>query len=195
MPSESGASSKDLSFRDLIGKKILIVGEVGSGKTRLTARLLDEAAAIGLSSDITVIDMAPTVKTKSIRVGGLLAEYSSDANSTRTLRPRRVHAPRLEGSNREEMLQMAKKNARAIGRLLEEYLKEPSKILFINDVTLFLHAGSLNKLASTLRASETCVVNGYKGKVLKGDKGSGISKSESEGLSRLMKMVDMVVDL
>ena len=43
----------------LLGKRTLIIGEVGSGKTALTAKIVLDLIAMGLGNEITVIDMAP----------------------------------------------------------------------------------------------------------------------------------------
>ncbi len=65
------------SFNDLKGKRTLIRGNVRTGKTRLTVRLLEEAVRLGLAQAITVIDMAPRSQEHEGRsVGGRISEYT-----------------------------------------------------------------------------------------------------------------------
>ncbi len=65
------------AFNDVVGKNVLISGDVGVGKTKLTIELLEEAVALGLSAKITIIDMAPaTVYIEGRKIGGKLVEFS-----------------------------------------------------------------------------------------------------------------------
>ena len=64
-----------VSFRELIGRKVLIIGDIGAGKTHLTKRLLIEAIEQRHGGDITVIEMAPhATKVKGLAVGGVLMD-------------------------------------------------------------------------------------------------------------------------
>jgi len=170
---------------------------VGAGKTRLTARLLEEAVDLGLSKEITVIDMAP--RTQEIRgrvVGGRLSEVTEACGRVRYLAPRRVETPRLSASSAEELLRMVRLNAERIGPLLEEYLRRPTPILFINDVSLYLQSGSIDPVLRALRRAETFIANGYYGEYFaREDHGTGISRRERELMDLLASQVDIVIRL
>jgi hypothetical protein len=181
----------------LEGKKVLIVGEVGSGKTALTARLLREAiVAIG-PAKITAIDMAPRRKQfKRVVVGGRLTDFMRGDAEMRILVPAgKLHAPRIEGKTANEVVYLARVNAQLIQELLEAYLMAPTPILFINDVSMYLLAGEVKPLLKVVKLAETFVANSYEGLTLGQNHDSGISKREKSGLSLLKKAMDYVVPM
>jgi len=59
-------------FERFIGRKIIIVGEIGSGKTLLLSRFLDQLVRSGLKDKVTVIEMAPNMG----EVGGTIENYT-----------------------------------------------------------------------------------------------------------------------
>ncbi|MDG6995321.1 MAG: hypothetical protein JRN52_05310 [Nitrososphaerota archaeon] len=178
------------NFRKLIGKRTLIVGEVHSGKTRLMSKLLSQAIKLYPNERILVLDFAPNIKTKTGKVGSKLRIPA--AKNIFCLAPEHVYAPRLEGQSAREVLMLAKKNKEQIDRLLKI---AHAKIVFLNDVTLYLHSGRATLLMRLAGRSETFVANGYKGKLLIDDKGSGISLHESIELDCLAEKMDLVIQL
>lgn len=181
----------DTSMSDLVGRRTLIAGDVGAGKTRLTRRLLEEALEMGLD-DVTVIDMAPrAVDIDGVPVGGVLVTV--DASGIRYLQADDIKTPRLSARTPEELLQLADHNRDKVERLLEAFDTEPSSILFINDVSIYLQRGSLDRLWETLLKADTVVANGYVGERLKDDLGTGLSRDESQRMDELASRVDEVI--
>lgn len=178
------------NFRELIGKHTLVVGEVHSGKTHLMSKLLSQATKLYPNERILVLDFAPNVRTKTGKVGSKLKIPA--ANNILCLAPEHVYAPRLEGQSAKEVLMLAKKNKKQIDRLLKV---AHAKIVFLNDVTLYLHSGRAMPLIRLAERSETFVANGYRGRLISDDKGSGISLHESIELDRLAKEMDLVIML
>jgi GTPase SAR1 family protein len=178
---------------EIVGLKTLIVGDVGAGKTRLTRRLLDEALEMNLER-VTVIDMAPdVVNIEGVSVGGaLLGAYQGD---TRLLRLNDIKTPRLSAKSPEELLQLADHNRREIEGLLDAFDAEPSGTLFINDVSIYLQRGDLERLWSILSGDKTVVVNGYLGERLKEDLGTGLSQNERCQMEDLASRMDLVIRL
>jgi len=181
-----------IRLKEIVGKKVLIVGEAGSGKTMLLARLLEEAMVLGLSEEVTLIDLAPK---KLDGLGGRVTDYLHPVGNVRLLMPKNVHAPRLSGKTKEEVLMLAEKNRETIQPLLEEYINKPTRVLFINDVTIYLHAGDPDLLERCIELSETFVGTAYYGTRLRDDKGSGITVRERALTERIMGKVDRVIFL
>lgn len=195
MRSEGEASSEGFSFREVRGKKVLILGDVGVGKTALTAKLLDEAVSLRLSRSIAVLDLAPTVSIGSLGIGGSMRGFSVSLGSVRYIRPAVIRAPRLEGKSGKEVLELAEINAQVIDRPLTELIGEPSSILFINDLTLYLHAGEPRRIQELLDGVETGIVNAYMGERLREDRGSGISEREEKALKIIEGMMNRIIRL
>lgn len=183
---------QSFSMSEIVGLKTLIVGDVGVGKTRLTRRLLGEELEMNLER-VTVIDMAPdVVNIEGVSVGGaLLGAYKGDI---RLLRSNDIKTPRLSAKSPEELLQLADHNRREIEGLLDAFDTEPSETLFVNDVSIYLQSGKLERLWDTIKLAETVVVNGYFGTRLEEDLGTGVSARERRLMEELASRMDKVVD-
>lgn len=183
---------QSFSMSEIVGLKTLIVGDVGVGKTRLTRRLLGEELEMNLER-VTVIDMAPdVVNIEGVSVGGaLLGAYKGDI---RLLRSNDIKTPRLSAKSPEELLQLADHNRREIEGLLDVFDTEPSETLFVNDVSIYLQSGKLERLWDTIKLAETVVVNGYFGTRLEEDLGTGVSARERRLMEELASRMDKVVD-
>lgn len=187
---------RKLRFLDLLGKRTLIYGEVGTGKTSLTVRLLEEAVRLDYSQEITIVDMAPrNTVVNGIRVGGRLSEVTNATQKLRYLTPRRIETPRLSAASGKELLELIEKNGSRIRRLLQKYREKPTPILFINDISIYLQCGDVTALDKTISTSSTFIANGYYGKTLTNDFSTGISTLERELMNRLIAMMDLKINL
>lgn len=189
MAKNSGAH---LTAKDITGKKILILGEVGSGKTLLASRLLKELTALFDFRDVTVIDMAPEAKGD---VGGKISDYVNSIGRVRYLSPEKVYTPRLTGTSCEQVLKYAELNRKAIEPLLDEFIRSPTRILVLNDITMYLHMGRLEKILDCMNLAETVVATAYRGSRLSEDHGSGISFRERKTVEALATHIDQIVEL
>ena len=183
-------------FADCLGKKVLITGGIGSGKTALLARLLDEAIGEKHGAKIVVIDMAPgKMVIDSQTIGMTLKEYLKNLELIKYMAPRKVYAPRIEGNTKAQVEKLAAANAKNLGALLDEFKGLPSKILIVNDITLYLHRGELSRVLKAMNKCSTFIANGYRGKFPADDKGTGISRRERRLLDKLQNSVDLVIEL
>jgi len=181
---------------EILGRKILIVGDVGTGKTAFTAQILKKLIDFGLKNEITIIDMAPkTLFFSGKRIGGRLDEYTNLVQKVKYLIPAVVYPPRLASKNSRELLYFAKENLKNIDPLINEYLKIPTKILIINDVSIYFHAGDLDKILQCVNRAETFIANSYYGETLKNDFGTGISRRERNLVEQLMKYMSKIFRL
>lgn len=174
-----------LSLEEYWGKRTLILGDVNSGKTQMTLELL--TLAIDLKRDeVAVLDLAPE-KTRGI--GGKMQIPSHPLVSYHTVT---IVPPRLTGRDNTEVEAYGLRNAKEIEELFSTYLKNPKRILVINDVSLYLQKGDFRRLLEVLRPSHTVIINGYYGKAL-GD--SSFSEKEKKQMNRLAKACDRVIRL
>ena len=182
-----------ISFKQAKGKRVLILGDVGTGKTSLTQRLLREALEEG-ATGITVIDMAPgKIVVNDAPIGGYLLDKPD--SRVRYLAPKDVKAPRLTAKNPEELIELAEKNRIEIESLLDTFSRNPGNILFVNDASIYLQRGNLNTLWAALLKAKTLVINSYLGERLKSDQGTGISAREKDLVLELVSKMDVVIKL
>ena len=164
-------------------RKTIIIGEVNTGKTVYLCEILNRFLDEG-EKEIALIDMAP----ESIKgIGGKIDHEKIDAIKYYTAQ---IVAPRLTGKTLEEVETFAQHNAKLIDEIFIEYLKNPSKVLFMNDVSIYLQAGDLNKLLSLLHSTPTVIMNGYYGFSLGGGK---LGERERENMETLQRRCDRVI--
>ncbi len=182
------------SFIELLGKKTLIIGDVGAGKTKLTLELISQAIETGHAKDTTIIDMAPATKLVNRRkVGGRLSEMMEIPKQMRYLAPEKVETPRLSAKDADHLLHLIKLNQDAILPLLLDFVNNPSPILFINDISIFFQSGSSTSVLSTIKPTETFIANGYYGKYFAFDHNTGVSKIERDLMDLLSSKMDNVI--
>ena len=183
---------KELSdFSRLLGKRALIVGEIASGKTRLLSKFLDYLVERGYGFQITLIEMAPGFGG----IGRLTEEYTGNVKKVNYLKPEKIYPPRTLGKTREEVLRYTEHNYRALKPLLQAFIDNPTEILLVNDLTIYLHAGEVEDVLRAVERCETFAATAYEGVRLQDDKGSGITFRERKAVSKLRKNMDLVVEL
>lgn len=173
-----------MDARDYFDRRTLIVGDVNSGKTGETLRILSRWIADNPTPLMTILDLAP----EPLRgIGGRL-----------TLPPRfmgrylftEIIPPRLTGQNAAEISELAAANARSIEPLLDAFLKQPHPMLVVNDVTLYLQAGVYERLTAVIQSATTVLINAYYGKRFADHP---ITRRERRLTERLMRDCDRVI--
>ncbi len=172
------------------GRRTLIVGEVRSGKTLSTLKIFREWRRSGAES-IAVLDLAPE---KIDRVGGKMPFMEEEKEGILYLSPR-ILPPRLLGKSEEEIRQLAGENRQRIDQALRTLQSSPAlpgSVLFINDISLYFHAGEGEQIWLSLEKISTVVMNGYYGRYF----GSGpLSQRERTEMEFLMVRCDRVLFL
>jgi len=173
------------NIEEFLNKRTLIIGDVNSGKTRCTLDIIKLFVEKGIN-DIAVLDLAPRIFRG---VGGKidLSSYPGILYLTADVLP-----PRLMGRDESETTELALRNALLIEELFARYRECPREVLFINDVTLYLHKGTLETLLSVLDDSRTQVLNAYHGTVLGS---SSLGARERRLVDELMESCDRVIKL
>ncbi len=174
-----------IQIDDFKNRKTIIVGETNTGKTALTGKIL-EMFLVERDSNLAIIDMAPE-RLKGI--GGKLplktigcARYYTD----------RIVPPRLTGKTDHEVETLAWENAVILERIIENCLINPPEVLFINDVSIYLQAGDLQKLLLLIDTVPTVIMNGYYGLSLGGGK---LGEREHQNMEFLQDACDIVIFL
>ena len=169
-----------------VDKRTLILGDVNTGKTHYTEQVLRVFAAAGFGPRIAVLDLAPQTTGQ---IGGKM----TSANKLPVLYlTGPITAPRLTAATHKEAERLAAENAHLIGKLFERFAGSGRRILFINDVTLYLQAGSFRKLELLLQGISTLVVNAYYGTSFPP---SPLTRRERETTERLQALFDSVIYL
>ncbi len=174
-----------------IGKWTLIVGEVNTGKTTLSAKILESLCAHGLASRIAVVDLAPEIPedlATGKKVKGAGGKLIPPSMTEVIYLSARLVPPRLSSaSEEEEALAKAAENARKIDRLFRDFNGFDRDILFVNDVSVYLHAARAEKLIGQMSKASTLVANGYYGRKLGG---GAISEAERREMDVLIETVE-----
>ena len=167
-----------------LNKRTMILGDVKSGKTARTAEILRQFLQAGYAEKIAVLDMAPD----TIRgIGGQMERFPDEPLLYLTAD---VHAPRLMGENESHARQLAEANARAIEKLFLQLRRRRKEILFVNDTTLYLQAGTLKRLLEILNTASTPGLNAYYGSTFPD---STLSRRETQLTEELMKTCDQII--
>jgi hypothetical protein len=170
---------------ECLGRKLLIVGDVNTGKTTLTRHILADFCARGLGPRIAVLDLAPHIPPelaaqRGLRgVGGHL-DAPTDCGAL-TIREQ-LEPPRLSSATEAEAMQKAARNKALIDAAWPRAAIAARDIVFVNDVSMYLQAGSADELISRFAAADTVIANGYFGERLGGGE---LTRRERAQMERL----------
>jgi len=160
-----------IHLEDYLSRKTLILGDVNTGKTTLTRKVLEALCCRDLGRRIAIVDMAPEVTEKLANEKGLIGVGGK-------LTPPEGHdilylgghfePPRLSSKTEEEAIEKAQQNRRISEGLFRKIDGQSRDILLVNDVSIYLQAGTTENLTRWLDQAATVIVNGYWGKRLGG---------------------------
>jgi KaiC/GvpD/RAD55 family RecA-like ATPase len=189
---EKNKQKFQLKGKKILGKKVLILGETGSGKTRLAAKLLREFMTLVNPEKITIIDLAPQ---RTSEIGGKITNYLNMPSEVKYLSPKNVYTPRLAGKSPEQVLRYAELNRENMEPLLREFIRNTTDVLVLNDVTLYLHSGKLENVLKCVKLAKAVLATAYYGSKLADDLGTGISSRERKLTDELATFMDLVVKI
>jgi hypothetical protein len=178
-------SSSAAEAADWLGRKLLIVGDVNTGKTTLTRHILEGFCARGLGARIAVLDLAPHISpelaaARGLRgVGGHLDAPPNDGVLTIS---EQLEPPRLSSSSEVEAMGKAARNRDLLDAAWQRAGLAGRDILIANDISMYLQAGSADALIARFAAAHTVVANGYFGQRLGGGELTRRERAEMERL-------------
>jgi len=175
----------EIHLEDYLSRKTLILGDVNTGKTTLTKKVLEALCCRDLGGRIAIVDMAPEVTEKLANEKGLIGVGGK-------LTPPEGHdilylgghfePPRLSSKTEEEAIEKAQQNRRISEGLFRKIDGQSRDILLVNDVSIYLQAGTTENLTRWLDQAVTVIANGYWGKRLGGGRLSEREEIETANL-------------
>lgn len=167
-----------------INKRTLIIGDVNTGKTERTYEILHLFLRSGYAKKMFILDLAPGSK------GGIGRKMIPPPDTDLIYLTSSISAPRLTGKDENHIMKLAKKNAKTIEGLFIKYNQQQRDILFVNDVTLYFHAGNFEQISKLFYSAATIVINAYYGQTFAD---SELTRREKKWAQDLMKMCDRVI--
>ena len=172
------------SINQYINMRTLIVGDINSGKTRQTIEIMHLFLRAGYAKKMFVLDFAPGDK------GGIGNKMIPPSDTDLMYLTSSITAPRLTGKDESHIMKLAENNANIIESLFIKYYQHQRDILFINDVTLYFHAGNFENISRLIHSTPTVVINAYDGQTFADSK---LTRREKKMTRDLMKMCDRVI--
>lgn len=168
-----------------MNRKTAIVGEVQSGKTQLTQKILINLINY-INGPVAILDLAPE---KTCGLGGKLVWPVPGEERISYFSPL-IIPPRLTARREEEVWQIAEENFRKTEEKLRLIQEKSWALLIINDVTLYLHQGTAESLLQQVKKVPTLLINGYFGRWFGR---SLFSFREQEEMTKLLLACDQIL--
>lgn len=184
----------NIDFESLIGHTTIIYGEVDTKKTFNTAnfiQLLLEEKKIA-PKEISILDFAPQlIMIKGKNIGGKIKDFYAKSKICNYFNLQgEIIPPRLNAKNREELYRNANHNYLITSKVLESYIKKPTNILIINDISIYLHVGDEKLLLESIKKCNTFFGNTYYGTSIRSNFKSNFSIKERRTIENLLKKVE-----
>ncbi len=185
---------EELDFKNYVGHRTLLYGEVNSGKTYYTAKFVQYLLEIKIVNpkNISILDFAPKLAYfKNLKIGGRIQDYYENSIKCNNINFKgEIIPPRLKANNKKEMYNNICHNFNKIYEIIEIYNNSPTPVLIINDISLYLHLGSNKYLIDTINKSNTFFGNSYYGSSISSKFSRLISIKEKRKVESLIKNVE-----
>jgi hypothetical protein len=154
-------------YHEFIGNSTLLYGETDTKKTLNTSefvKFLLEIKKIN-PKEISILDFAPKLEIiNNLKIGGKVVDYYDGASKCNNILIKgKIIPPRLNANNKKELYMNACNNYKETSTILEVFNANPTEILIINDISIYLHLGSKKYLLETILKSKTFYGNSYYG--------------------------------
>ncbi len=185
---------EELDFKNYFGHRTLLYGETNTGKTYYTAKFIQYLLEIKIVNpkDISILDFAPKLTYfNNLKIGGRIKDYYENSVKCNNIEFKgEIIPPRLNAKNKNELDNFLCQNFKKIYAILENYNGNPTPVLIINDISLFLHLGSNKYLINTIKKSDTFFGNSYYGYSISSKFSKLISIREKRKVEFLIKNVE-----
>ncbi len=183
-------------------KSFLLIGESDTSKTlSLSFFILHLIKEKNFKpEEITILDFGPPkFQRAGIFIGGRVSDYLDILTKKYPelqrvkyiMKEERFRAPRSDAKNTQHVLNLCFKNWQKAREHLKIYEKEQTPVLIINDLSIYLHMGSLTQIKRIKEKATVFFANAYSGKRLIMDMGSNISSAEIRLLKKFSESVEV----
>ncbi|MFX1429264.1 MAG: hypothetical protein ACFFCY_03765 [Promethearchaeota archaeon] len=187
-------SQRDISFENCIGKHTLLYGETDTKKTYYTAKFVQFLINVKNFNpkEISILDFAPPKESiNNVKIGGKIIDFfENSVNCNNIYFKGNIIPPRLKARNRKELYENACKNYKKTYKILKIFNDNPTEILIVNDISIYLHIGNKKLLIDSIRNSNTFFGNTYYGSSIKSDFTTHFSLRERRLVEYLTKKMD-----
>jgi len=185
---------EDLNFSDFIGHYTLLYGETNTKKTYFTSKFIQfllETKNIN-PKEITILDFSPPLtRIKNLEIGGKIRDFYEDSIKCRNLLfEGDIVPPRLKSKNKSELYRNICDNFRKTSKILQIYDANPTKVLIINEISIYLHKGSKFLLLNSIKKSTTFLGNAYYGSSITRDYSTLLNLNEKRLVEYFIKKLD-----
>ena len=182
------------NFERILGTHTLLYGETNTKKTLYTANFIKFLLEIKQipPKDISILDFAPKLAyIKDLKIGGRIQDYYDDSKICNYLKfEGDIIPPRLRTESKKEMYANICLNFNKIYKILEIYNKNPTSVLIINDISIYLHLGHIKYLLNTINKSDTFFGNTYYGSSIVSNFSKLLSIKEKSRVETLIKNIE-----
>lgn len=183
-----------LDFERFLNTHTLLYGETDTKKTLLTAKFIEfllETKNIS-PMEITILDFAPKLAYfKNLKIGGRIHDYYESSIKCNYINIEgEIVPPRLHANNKKEMYTNICLNFDKIYKILEIYNKNPTPVLIVNDISLYLHLGSNKYFINTINKSNTFFGNAYYGTSISSKFSKLLNLKEKKRVEFLIKNIE-----
>lgn len=184
----------NFSIDKCIGRQTLLYGETNTKKTYYTSKFVQfliESRNID-PKEISILDFAPPLSfIKNNKIGGKIEDFYKNSVRCNNINFKgEIIPPRLKAINSRELYQNACKNYKKTYKILKLFKDNPTSILIINDISIYLHIGNKKPLIDSIRKSNTFFGNSYYGSSIKTDFITLFSLREKRLVEYLVKKID-----
>ncbi|MFX1238300.1 MAG: hypothetical protein ACFE8P_11345, partial [Promethearchaeota archaeon] len=98
--------------------------------------------------------------------------------------------PRLTSNNKKELKNHARHNYNITKNALKQYQNNPTSFLIINDISIFLHLGSVKRFLKLIKKARTFYGNAYYGTSIKSGSFKSFSRKEQQKVRQLIRKIE-----
>ncbi|MCJ7648331.1 MAG: hypothetical protein MUP85_06940 [Candidatus Lokiarchaeota archaeon] len=183
----------NFNFDNCIGRQTLLYGETNTGKTYHTAKFIDFLLDSNRfdPKEISILDFAPEfLNVKGIKIGGKILDFSNKSVECNYLSlSEEIIAPRLNSNNKQELFKNICHNYKITTQMLKLYNKQQTKVLIMNDISIYLHLGDKKFLINTINNAPTFFGNSYYGIKIKKSFSTLLSLKEKKRVEFLINHI------